>query len=247
MNLWSLNERLERFLKGYIQWVFPKRVYPSERVMNMLRVIYPNLSLEKIGFYEGIPWFTRYVAPYVTAQALPATYSFRRLNIHVAKYDENNCSVLADIVHEAYHMVQYERFGNAWGIGFFRTFLVYYNACFITRGYRNNPFEIPAYEQEYAFHRFCITHRISPESPYDVETLNRMVDETEMRTHFIEYRYEGKFLHLISSFLFTATVAIVKPVIEALLVVNYGVLKAVSSVLRIAARVFQPSRKGALR
>lgn len=246
MNLWRLNERLEQFLEGYMQWVFPKRIYPSERVMAILEVIYPNLNFNKIRFYEGIPWFTRYVAPYVTAQALPATYSLRKLNIHVAKYDESNSSILADVVHEAYHMMQYERFGKAWGLGFFRTFLVYYNACYITRGYRNNPFEIPAYEQEYAFHRFCNTHRISTETRYDAETLNRMVDQTELRTHFIEYKYEGKFLHLALSFLFTATVAIIKPVAETLLIVNYGVLKVTNAILRLAAKAFQP-RKGALR
>jgi len=127
MDLWSWHNKLERFLEGYIQSLFPRRFYPSERIMNILKVIYPSLNWKQIRFYEGIPWFAKYVAPYVTAQALPATYSLRRLNIHVTKYDEDSCSVLADIVHEAYHMVQYERFWKGWGLGFFRPFIVYYN------------------------------------------------------------------------------------------------------------------------
>ena len=247
MDMWSWHERLERFLDRYIRLVFPRRVQPSERIMNILKVIYPTLNWDKIQFFEGIPWFAKIVSPYVTAQALPSTYSLRKLNIHVSRYSEDSCAVLADIVHEAYHMVQYERFQKAWGIGFFRTFIVYYNACFLTRGYRNNPFEIPAYEQEYAFHRFCNTHRISPSNPYDVETLDHLVDQTQMRTHFIEYKYEGKFHHLALSFVFTALTAVIKPLLELLLAVNYGLLKAVSFGLKQVARIFQPSRKGALR
>ena len=247
MDLWSWHDKLEQFLDDFIRAVFPRRIQPSERVMNILKVIYPTLNWKHIRFYEGIPWFAKYVAPYVTAQALPATFSLRKLNIHVKKYDENSCGVLADVVHEAYHMVQYERFQKAWGLGFLRTFIVYYNACYLTRGYRNNPFEIPAYEQEYAFHRFCSTHKISPANPYDAEALNQMVDQTELRTHFIEYKYEGKFVHLALSFLFTVIVAITKPIIEIAFAVSYGILKAVSFGLKQIAKRFQPSRKGALR
>jgi hypothetical protein len=247
MDLWGWHNKLEQFLKSYIRSLFPRRVYPSERVMHILKAIYPSLNWNEIRFFEGIPWFAKYVAPYVTAQALPATYRLRKLDIHVKNYDEGSCSVLADIVHEAYHIVQYERFGKAWGLGFLRAFIVYYNACFITRGYRNNPFEIPAYEQEYAFHRFCTAHRISPANPYDLETLNHLVDQTQLRTHFIEYKYEGKFLHLALSFIFTAMVAVVKPLAEVLLALNYAVLKGACFALKAAAKVLQPFRKSALR
>jgi hypothetical protein len=243
MRLLENHLKLESFLEKYIKFVFPRRVYPSEKIMQLLRVIYPKLDLEQIKFYEGIPWFTKYVAPFVTAQALPDTYSLRKLNIHVKKYDENDCLILADIVHEAYHMVQYERFWKGWGIGFLRPFIVYYNACYITRGYRNNHFEIPAYEQEYAFQRFCNAHHITLSNPHDRETLEHLVEQTEMKTEYIEYKYEGKFLHLVISFLFCVLVAIVKPLMEFLLLVNYGILKGVSYILRILHSVLGHSRK----
>lgn len=243
MGLMEAHLRLERFLENYIQKLFPKRVTPSPELMQMLKVIYPKMNWEQIQFFEGIPWFTRYVAPYVTAQALPDTYSLRKLNIHVKTYDEKSWNILADLVHEAYHMVQYERFNKAWGLGFFRWFLVYYNACYITRGYRNNPFEIPAYEQEYAFLRFASTHKLSLSDQHDVETLEHMVGQTEMKTEFIEYKYEGNFLHLAISFLFCAVTAIVKPVIEFLLLLNYGLLKGVSFAMRFLHQLPGHSRK----
>jgi hypothetical protein len=243
MGLFEKHLRLERFLDKYIRTVFPKRVQPSKQLIEMLKVIYPTLDLDRIRFFEGIPWFTRYVAPYVTAQALPDTYSLRKLNIHVKEYDESSPNILADIVHEAYHMVQYERFQNAWGIGFLRSFIVYYNACYITRGYRNNPFEIPAYEQEYAFLRFIATHKLDMRDQYDVATLEHLVDQTQMRTHEIEYKYEGKFHHLAVSFLFSAAVAVVKPAAELLLLLNYGLLKGVSFGMKLLNHALGQSRK----
>lgn len=236
MELAERYDRLNHFLEQYIHSLFPKRVYPSDRVMQILKVIYPSLNWNEINFYEGIPWFAKYVAPYVTAQALPDTYSLRKLNIYVKRYDENSCNVLADIVHEAYHMVQYERFAKAWGIGFLRTFIVYYNACYLTRGYRNNPFEIPAYEQEYAFQRFCNTHRITLNNPNDLEKLGTLVDQTQLRTHNIEYKYGGRTIHLVLSFLFTLAVAIVKPITEIILLGVYFILKGVSLLLRATLR-----------
>lgn len=243
MGLLERHEWLEEILDRYIHILFPKQVHPSEKLLQLLSVIYPTLNLDKIKFYEGVPWFTRYVAPFVTAQALPDTYGFRQLNIYVKKYDEGNCNIVADIVHEAYHMVQYERFRKAWGIGFLRLFIVYYNACYITRGYRNNPFEIPAYEQEYAFMRFCNDHKITVNNPYDREALERLVDKTQTRTHYIEYKYEGRMLHLILSFIFTLLVAIVKPIAEFLLLLNYGILKGISWMLKGLSLVFGHSRK----
>lgn len=243
MGLLERHEWLEDLLDRYFRILFPKRVNPSGNLLQLLRVIYPTLNLDKIRFYEGVPWFTRYVAPYVTAQALPDTYSLRTLNIYVQKYDERNCNIVADIVHEAYHMVQYERFWKAWGVGFLRPFIVYYNACYITRGYRNNPFEIPAYEQEYAFLRFCNDHKITVNNPYDKETLEHLVDQTQMRTRFIEYKYEGRILHLVMSFVFTLLVAIVKPIAEFLLLLNYGILKGISFMLKVLHLAFGHSRK----
>lgn len=243
MGLFEKHLRLEYFLDNYIRALFPRRVKPSKQLLEMLHAVYPTLNLKHIQFFEGIPWFAKYVAPYVTAQALPDTYSLRKLNIHVKEFDESNPTVLADIMHEAYHMVQYERFQRAWGIGFLRMFIVYYNAYYLTRGYRNNPFEIPAYEQEYAFHRFCSSHRISMSNPYDLATLQHLVDQTQLRTHGIEFKYEGKFPHLAASFLFTALVAVIKPIVEGLLLLNYFLLKGASSGLKLLHRIFGQSRK----
>jgi hypothetical protein len=123
---------------------FLKRHHILPGTQKLLAELYPGVDWSRVSFYEGLPWFTGFVAPYVTAQALPDFYSFGRYRIYLKKFDESRAQCIADIVHEAFHLLQAMHFLRGYGIGFLRGFMVHYNALFLKYGYRQNPFEVPA-------------------------------------------------------------------------------------------------------
>src|SRR4051812_15651792 len=83
-----------------------KKYEPLPATMHLLADLYPGVDWKRVDFYQGLPWFTPGVAPYVTAQALPQFYSFGRFRIYLTKFDETRAQCLADIVHEAFHIMQ---------------------------------------------------------------------------------------------------------------------------------------------
>src|SRR5436190_1063345 len=96
----------QAFFKSVRESFFLRRHFPNEATMQVLRNIYPRVDWNRVDFYEGLPWFTPIVAPYVNAQALPQFYSFGRFRIYLRKFDESRAQNVADIVHEAFHVMQ---------------------------------------------------------------------------------------------------------------------------------------------
>jgi hypothetical protein len=191
-------------------------ILPGTR--KVLEALYPNLPWHRVDFYEGLPWFTRFIAPYVTAQALPSFYSAGRFRIYLKKFDESRAQCLADIVHEAFHILQAVQFNKGYGLGFFRGFMVHYNALFLKYGYRQNPFEVPAYDQEYRFLAYCERiglHGVTP--PVRTGALARIGSENELVFREYAYRYAGNPLALAASFVFCLLVALLKPLADLLI------------------------------
>lgn len=150
---------------------FLKKHEVRESTLQLLRQIYPSVDWSRVDFYEGLPWFTPMAAPFVSAQALPHFYSTHRFRIYLKKFDESRAQCLADIVHEAYHVMQGMSFQKGYGLGFFRTWMVFYLADFFKNGYRDNVFEVPAFDQEYRFLAYCESkglHGIQPPLPLHV-------------------------------------------------------------------------------
>lgn len=207
---------------------FLKKHSLSPSTLSILKDLYPTINWKRVDFYEGLPWFTPLVAPYVTAQALPRFYSFGGYRIYLRKFDESRAQCIADIVHESFHILQGMHFTKGYGIGFFRGWMIYYISLFIKYGYRNNPFEIPAYDQEYRFLEFCTKngiHGITPKVPSNAfENISR---EKSLVFPDIQFKYKENFLMLIGGFLFCAIVTVIKPVADTLLfvvrlIVKYG-------------------------
>lgn len=212
----------------------------------MLKTLYPAMNWDRVDFYEGLPWYTSFVAPYVSAQALPQFYSLSRFRIYLRKFDESRAQCLADIVHEAYHIMQAMSFYKGYGLGIFRGFTIYYIAVFIRHGYRNNPFEIPAYNQEYRFLDYCRKkhqHGIMPKvNPGALENIS---EEKDLVWRKFDFKYEESKLLLAGSFLFCLLVSVVKPVIDLLVFlmkIPYNLSKGRSRTLRKK----QLRRKGSL-
>jgi len=194
-----------------------KKHIPSPSTVQLLKDLYPSVNWNRVDFYEGLPWFTPYIAPYVTAQALPEFYSFSRYRIYTKNFDETKPQYLADIVHEGYHVMQAMHFWKGYGFGFFRGLMLYYNALFIKHGYRSNPFEITAHDQEDRF------------MEYFKNRLDSIVDEKVVTENFCEiykekllvfnkykFRYEGNYFALAVSFMFCTLVTITKPFADVL-------------------------------
>jgi hypothetical protein len=192
-----------------------RKYTPTPSTMQLLRDIYPGVNWNRVDFYEGLPWFTPSVAPYVTAQALPQFYSLGRFRIYLTKFDESRAQCIADVVHEAFHIMQAMHFMKGYGIGFFRGWMLYYIAYFGKYGYRNNPFEIPAYNQEYRFLQYCEENNIAGILPAIPEgAFNNIKQAKSLVFPRYEFRYRDNPLLLLGSLLFCTIVTLLKPLID---------------------------------
>jgi hypothetical protein len=208
------------FFRTVRESFFLRRHYPDQSTMHVLKTIYPGVNWDRVDFYEGLPWFTPVVAPYVNAQALPQFYSLNRFRIYLRKFDESRAQCVADIVHEAFHVMQAMHFRRGYGIGFFRGWMLFYIAHFLREGYRNNVFEIPAYDQEFRFLQACLKHGLHGVVPkVDPEKLKNVVSEKDLLYPSYKYRYSGSFLYLPLSFLICLAVTVIKPFADLVLFV----------------------------
>jgi hypothetical protein len=184
---------------------------------DLLKSLYPKINWNRVNFYEGLPWFTPFAAPYVTAQALPHFYSTGRFCIYLKKFDERRVQCLSDLVHEAFHVMQAMKFAKGYGIGFLRGWTIRYLAYFFKIGYRQNPFEIPAYDHEFKFLEICASHGlhgIQPEA--DQPSLQSVSNETSLVVNRSDVGYKGNIFLLILGFCLCFLITIVRPVADML-------------------------------
>jgi hypothetical protein len=207
---------LRRTVTSIKENFYLRKHIPSPETIKLLKTVYPNIDWNRVDFYEGLPWFTPLIAPYVTAQALPQFYSFKRFSIYIKKMDESRAQCLADIVHEGLHVLQGFNMWKGYGIGIFRGFTLHYIALFSRYGYRNNPLEIPAYDQEFRFLNFCAQngqHGIMPK--INTAIFDKIDDKTGLvfRNYPYPYKVVGPF-RLAMSFLLCLGLVIIKPVLD---------------------------------
>jgi len=208
-------KRVKEIIRSINTNFFLKKHIPLPSTMQLLKDLYPKVDWSRVDFYEGLPWYTPFIASYVNAQALPQFYSFSRFSIYLRKFDESRAQCLGDIVHEGMHIVQGMHFWNGYGFGILRGFTVYYSALFMKFGYRNNPFEIPAYDQKFRFMAFCEKHNqhgIKPE--IDTTVLKKVYEETSLIFRNYQFHYTGNYFLLVVSFVFCIVLALIKPLID---------------------------------
>jgi hypothetical protein len=209
-------KRAVSFFHSTKKHFFLKKHRLADSTLALLKDVYPSIDWTRVDFYEGLPWFTPYLAPFVTAQALPQFYSFSRYSIYIRTMDESRAQCLADIVHEGYHILQAMHFSKGYGIGFFRGLMVYYIAFYTKYGYRQNPFEIPAFEQEYRFLDYCekhYIHGIEPKVPYNA--FKHVTEEPSLIFRDYPFQYKESNWRLLVSCLFCALVTLIKPLADA--------------------------------
>jgi hypothetical protein len=184
---------------------------------DLLKALNPQVNWNRVDVYEGLPWFTPFAAPYVTAQALPHFYSTHRFRIYLKKFDEQRLQCISDLVHEAFHVMQAMQYSKGYGLGFLRGWTVCYIAYFLKIGYRQNPFEIPAYDQEFRFLEICSQHGFHGIQPKtDPVPLMKVTTDTALVFNSVPAGYKGNFFLLLAGFALCLLITAVRPVADLL-------------------------------
>jgi hypothetical protein len=132
------------------------RVEPTPCLRDLLEALYPTIRWDAVSFHVGLPAGVRRFTD--VAITLPAPLGVRGLRVYFAEGRWNPCTPagLGLIVHECFHVLQYqERLGGV-GLGPLRGFAVQYlfRAMFEGGG-KENRYEAPAYAHETRFIAAC--------------------------------------------------------------------------------------------
>jgi hypothetical protein len=133
---------------------FPEGAELPACARELLAALYPTVRWSEVTFHPVIPgYLLRFTNAAVT---LPDPLSLRHIRIFIAreKWGGGRMSreLLGILVHEAYHVLQYQQRLRGMGLGPVRPFVLQYLASAITKGGgRANRFEAPAYAHEDAF------------------------------------------------------------------------------------------------
>jgi len=153
----------------------PQKFTPSPPILTLLGALYPTIRWEEVAFYKGLPW---YISPKMAnALVLPAGYGYKEIQIYFHHWQPNSCKGLSTLVHEAFHVLQFQNLQSK-GLSLLRNFLVVYIAHFIPaffaelfqkqsfskareKAYFGHPMEIPAYAQDNHFQTACYAFGLS--------------------------------------------------------------------------------------
>ena len=128
------------------------RAEPSPGLLELLAALYPTVRWGEVSFFAGIPKpFSLFARGGIT---LPDPAGIRGIHVYVAKWDPCSCGGLALLVHEAFHVLQYQE--SPGGVSLLHGFTLKYLVRAIWEGgAERNKYEKPAYEQEAAFKKAC--------------------------------------------------------------------------------------------
>jgi hypothetical protein len=132
------------------------RVHPTPCVRELLAALYPTVRWDVVEFHEGLPAGVRKFTD--VAITLPAVFGTRGIRIYLAdgRWDPCTPTGLALLVHECFHVLQFQETLGGVGLGPLRGFALQYlfRATFEGGG-EKNLYEAPAYAQERAFAAAC--------------------------------------------------------------------------------------------
>lgn len=202
--------------------IFPKRVTIEPEVIQLLSQVFPTLDFNRIYFFSGMPWFMKYA--FAAGVTLPGTYDLSGINIYLDGCNQKSKNGLGLIVHELFHGLQYKDLHGGYGVGFMRSFLVFYLTEYfilLKQGFKTQPFfeasksaydchpmEMPAYQHEFEF-----------KIKYQKLGLDGMLAKFP-ETCIAEkagYKFQHSRLTLIPATLITIGFMLIKPIIELLL------------------------------
>lgn len=93
--------------------------------------------------------------------------------------------------------------------------MVYYNAFFIKYGYRQNPFEVPAYDQETRFLKLCEQYGLTDKNlSQNAKVLENISRHPDLIIKKVTSNYKENYFLLFGSFVFCLVVALIKPIAD---------------------------------
>ena len=134
--------------QGVWHWFFPKQIYVPKCVHELLKFIYPDVDWDRATFHEGWPHL---IDADHSAITLPHSLKpgHTRTYFKKGKWDPCSCKGLGLIVHEGFHVLQFQNIAGGWaGIGLANPVTILYLACWIDHGfsYYDHPAEKAAYK-----------------------------------------------------------------------------------------------------
>ena len=138
--------------------ILPREAKLPECARELLAALYPTVRWRDVTFHAELPPSLRRFTD--IAITLPDPLAVRHVRIFVAKKKWDPCSVdgLALLVHESYHVLQYQEELGGVGLGPLRVFPVKYLTAALLLGEggaKKNRYEKPAYEHEARFRKQC--------------------------------------------------------------------------------------------
>jgi len=133
---------------------FPVGADLPDCARELLKALYPTVRWERVTFHPTLP---NYLLKFTNvAVTLPDPLSLTHVRIFIAKQKWPSGGMSRELfgilVHEAYHVLQYQQRMKGMGLGPLRPFVMRYLIASITEGSgRQNRYEKPAYAQETAF------------------------------------------------------------------------------------------------
>ncbi len=209
--------------------IFPKRVTLEPKIIQLLSDVYPTLDFKRIYFFNGMPWFMKHA--FAVGITLPGTYNLSGINIYLDGCNQRSTEGLGLIVHELFHGLQYKELHGGYGIGFMRSFLVFYlTEYFILLkqnlkdhrffnaskfAYDCHPMEMPAYQHEFEF-----------KQRYEALGLEGMLANLPKTCVADQagYQFQHSRLMLVPGTVITISFMLIKPIIELLLLLFVPVL-----------------------
>jgi len=224
--------------------ILPKRITLEPEIIQLLAKVYPTLDFNRIYFFNGMPWFMKHA--FAVGITLPGTYNLSGINIYLNGCNQRSTEGLGLIVHELFHGLQYKELHGGYGVGFMRSFLVFYlteyflllrknigsQPLFVASksAYDCHPMETPAYQHEFEF-----------KTQYHALGLDGMLADFPA-TCIVEqsgYQFQHSRFTLLPGVLITLLFMLIKPIIELILLLFVPVLW----VLELPFKLFQKQRK----
>lgn len=221
--------------------IFPKQVTLEPDIIQLLSKVYPTLDFNRIYFFNGMPWFMKYA--FAIGVTLPGTYNLSGVNIYLDGCNQRSTQGLGLIVHELFHGLQYKDLHGGYGVGFLRSFLVYYFTEYLIlmkqeigarsffdaskAAYDCHPMEMPAYQHEFEF-----------KTQLNALGIDGMLANfpTACIANHAGYRFEHSRLLLIPGTLITAFFMLIKPIIELFLLLFVPILWILESPLTLFSK-----------
>jgi hypothetical protein len=152
---------------------------------DLLKALYPTVRWERVTFHPTLP---NYLLKFTNvAVTLPDPLSLTHVRIFIAKAkwadEQMSRELLGILVHESYHVLQYQQRMKGMGLGPLRPFVLKYLMAAVTEGGgRGNRYEKPAYEQEAAFLKAYDVMPAKPCAPGATPEVDRAAISALLRT-----------------------------------------------------------------